>query len=159
MSFFSSFSWKIPSCHAHIWSKIVTSVKTTLYYRSNMSIGHLFFSEFLQIHKTKLDLRFVSLRNPIFFILFYFILFYFILLYYNAPRKTKSKDVLQFFFLCSSHKPKSKDFSQLILLIFYFEYPLKTWRNPFLATNFFSAPHQVDHILPSGGRPIASPSI
>ena len=57
-------------------------------------------------------------------------------IYYNAPRKTKSKDVLQFFFLCSSHKPKSKDFSQLILLIFYFEYPFETWRNPFLATNF-----------------------
>ena len=55
---------------------------------------------------------------------------------YNAPRKTKPKDVLQFIFLRSPHKPKSKDFLQLILLIFYFEYPLKTWRNPFLATNF-----------------------
>ena len=62
-----------------------------------------------------------------------FLFFYFI---YNAPRKTKPKDVLQFIFLRSPHKPKSKDFLQLILLIFYFEYPLKTWRNPFLATDF-----------------------
>ena len=60
-------------------------------------------------------------------------LFYFI---YNAPRTTKPKDVLQFIFLRSPHKPKSKDFLQLVLLIFYFEYSLKTWRNPFLATNF-----------------------
>ena len=65
--------------------------------------------------------------------LFLICFFYFI---YNAPRKTKPKDVLQFIFLRSPRKPKSKDFLQLILLIFYFEYPSKTWRNPFLVTNF-----------------------
>ena len=41
--FFSNFSWKTPSFHAHIWSKKVDSVKTTLYYRPKKSIGCPFF--------------------------------------------------------------------------------------------------------------------
>ena len=31
MSFFWTFWWKTPCCHAHIWSKNVNSVKTTIY--------------------------------------------------------------------------------------------------------------------------------
>ena len=58
------------------------------------------------------------------------------ILYFNVPRKTKQEDFLQFIFFHSphKHKPKPKDFLQLILLIFYFEYPLKTWGNPFFTT-------------------------
>ena len=53
---------------------------------------------------------------------------------YNAPRKTKPKDLLRFIFFRLPRKPKPKDLLQLIWLIFYFEYPLKTWGNPFFAT-------------------------
>ena len=40
---FFYFLWKIPYCHAHIWSKNVNSVKTTLYYGPTKSIGCPFF--------------------------------------------------------------------------------------------------------------------
>ena len=41
---------------------------------------------------------------------------------------------MQFIFLRSLRKIKSKDFLKFILMIFYFEYPLKTWWNSFFAT-------------------------
>ena len=40
---FFNFLWKIPYCHAHIWSKNVNSVKTALYYGPTKSIGCPFF--------------------------------------------------------------------------------------------------------------------
>ena len=43
---FFNFLWKIPYCHAHIWSKNVNSVKTTLYYGPTKSIGCPFFPIF-----------------------------------------------------------------------------------------------------------------
>ena len=39
-------TWKTPCCHAHIWSKNVNSVKTTLYYEPKKSVWCPFFSDF-----------------------------------------------------------------------------------------------------------------
>ena len=36
-------TWKTPCCHAHIWSKNVNSVKTTLYYEPKKSVWRPFF--------------------------------------------------------------------------------------------------------------------
>ena len=77
----------------------------------------------------------------LYYIILYYIIIilYYIILYFNSSCRINSKDFLQFIFFRSPHRPKPKDFLQFIFLIFYFEYPLKTWGNPFL-------PHTVHFI-------------
>ena len=53
---------------------------------------------------------------------------------------------LQFIFFRSPHKTKSKDFLQLILMIFYFEYPLKNTRKSVFC-NIFPSMHLIESIM------------